>query len=290
MNTVRASSVESGGLRLAVTEEGDPGAPTVLFVHGFPDNSSVWDGVAGRLAERFHVVRYDVRGSGESEAPGGRTGYRLDRLAEDVVAVARATSPGRPVHLVGHDWGSLQGWQAITEADYQQYFGSYTSISGPCLDHMAYWIRDQLARRRYWPVVRQLLHSWYIAFFQLPVLPELSWRLPWQLRLFHARARDARNGIELYRANMLNRLTGRSLRRTSVPVQQISLTKDVFVTAGLLDAAQPWCDRLWRRELAVGHWAPRTHPGAISELISDFAAHVDGAPASSSLERARVVA
>ena len=53
MNTVRTSSVWSDGLRLLVKEQGDSGRPTVLLVHGYPDNSSVWDGMAELLAERM---------------------------------------------------------------------------------------------------------------------------------------------------------------------------------------------------------------------------------------------
>src|SRR5689334_16894269 len=100
--------VDSGGLRLAVRVTGDPGRPTVLLVHGYPDNSAVWDGVVARLAGRFRVVRYDVRGHGESDAPPDRAGYRMRHLAADLVAVVRATSPDTPVHLVAHDWGSIQ--------------------------------------------------------------------------------------------------------------------------------------------------------------------------------------
>src|ERR1051326_5334046 len=113
MNTVRASSVLSDGVRLLVKEQGVVGRPVVVLLHGYPDNSTVWDRVAELLAERFHVVRYDVRGAGGSGAPGDRGGYRLDRLAADLAAVVRAVSPGRPVHLVAHDWGSIQGWHAV---------------------------------------------------------------------------------------------------------------------------------------------------------------------------------
>ena len=45
----------------------------------------------------------------------------------------------------------------------------------------------------------------------------------------HAELRDAVNGIELYRANMIG-ADARTERRTAVPVQQIELTKDPFVS------------------------------------------------------------
>jgi NAD(P)-dependent dehydrogenase (short-subunit alcohol dehydrogenase family)/pimeloyl-ACP methyl ester carboxylesterase len=288
MNTVLASSVMSGDLRLHVTEQGDSGAAVVVLVHGYPDNSSIWDGVAERLSSRYRVVRYDVRGCGESDAPRDRRDYGLDQLAADLAAVVRAVSPGGPVHLVAHDWGSIQAWHAVTDPDLGELFASYTSISGPNLDHVAYWIRANVRRGRVGAALRQMLHSWYIGFFQLPVLPELAMRFPPMLRRLHARARDARNGIQLYRANMFNWLGQRTERRTAVPVQQIVLTRDAYVTPALAATAEPFVDRLWRRELPFTHWAPREHPAAIAEFVGDFVAHIDGAPAGRRLAGARV--
>jgi NAD(P)-dependent dehydrogenase (short-subunit alcohol dehydrogenase family)/pimeloyl-ACP methyl ester carboxylesterase len=282
MNTVRTSLVVGDGLRVLVREEGVAGRPTVLLVHGYPDDSGVWDGVAAQLRERFHVVRFDVRGAGGSEAPAARSGYALDRLAADIAAVAQAHAP---VHLVGHDWGSIQGWHAITDPRYAHLVASYTSISGPCLDHIAPLMRRDIAHLRLRPVLRQLLHSWYIGFFQLPRLPELAWRIPLLRKRFGASLRDATNGIELYRANMGR---PRTERRTSVPVQQIALALDRYVLPPLLRAAEPWCDSLWRRELPYGHWAPRTHPAEVAALISEFVDHINGRPAGRELRRARV--
>lgn len=272
MSGVRQRWVESDGVRLAVYERGSPAAPTVLLVHGYPDNASVWNGVADRLAARFHVVTYDVRGHGNSGDPPT---YHLDALTADLRAVARTVADG-PVHLVGHDWGSIQGWAALGD---DHGFRSYTSISGPDLGHVGAW------RRHPGAFVRQAAHSWYIGAFQVPVFPELVWRSRRLLRTFGADYRDARNGLELYRANMGRR---HRPRRVSVPVQQVALTMDPYVTLPLLEAADPWCDRLHRRELVAGHWAPRTHPDAVARMITDFVGHVDGAPPPRELGRARV--
>ncbi len=59
----RERRVLTGGVELCVAELGDPGRPTVVLVHGYPDSKEVWSRVAPRLAERFHVVAYDVRGT-----------------------------------------------------------------------------------------------------------------------------------------------------------------------------------------------------------------------------------
>src|SRR3954470_8680007 len=89
------------GVRLAVFETGPADAPTVVAVHGYPDNHTLWDEIAARLATEFHVVTYDVRGAGASDKPTDRAAYRMDRLTDDLIAVLDATSPDQPVHLVG---------------------------------------------------------------------------------------------------------------------------------------------------------------------------------------------
>ncbi len=285
MSVIERRWVEGDGLRLAVFEQGVADAPVIVLVHGYPDNSSVWDGVASLLAKRFRVVRYDVRGHGESNAPSSRDGYLIERLNRDLAAVVRAVSPDKPVHLVGHDWGSVQSWPAVTSPEFSSLFASYTSISGPDLEQTAAWMRRPAHLGR---VLRQLLHSWYIGAFQVPVVPELVWRIPALRAKFHATYRDARNGIELYRANMVSRLAATTTRGTDLPVQQIALTKDPFVTPGLLRSADPWCTRLWRRELVGEHWAVRSNPAAVARFVTEFIDHVDGAPAGRELARARV--
>ena len=96
----------------------------------------MWAPVVERLAERFHVVTYDVRGAGGSSAPRGSAAYRLDRLADDFDAVCRAVAPSdplRPVHLVGHDWGGIQGWEFVTRPRFAGRVASFTAIAGPAL-------------------------------------------------------------------------------------------------------------------------------------------------------------
>ena len=168
--------VRGRGVDLAVTELGDRGRTTVLLVHGFPDTSAVWASVARLLASGgFHVVAYDVRGAGASGVPDKQSDYALPVLIEDMAAVIAEVSPDAPVHLVGHDWGSIQGWEAVTGTRLAGRIASFTSISGPPLDHAALWARrhrtGHLDDRRV--AMRQAAHSWYIAAFHLPLLPEL---------------------------------------------------------------------------------------------------------------------
>ncbi|MFA1547245.1 alpha/beta fold hydrolase [Actinomadura chokoriensis] len=302
--------VRGEGVDLAVREQGDRSRPTVLLVHGYPDTHALWDEVAGLLAERFHVVRYDVRGAGASSRPFGRRRYAFDYLMSDMRAVLDATAPERKVHLVGHDWGSIQGWEAVCTMPDR--FASFTSISGPCLDHVGQWMRRGLARPTPGSLGRvagQAARSAYIYFFQTPVLPELLW-LGGLTRLFtralavgegvaprpghpaRTMARDAAAGVGLYRANMMRRLRRPADRRTDVPTQVIVPTKDLFVSPHLVGGLGERVPNLSLRPVSAGHWVPRSHPGLVARWITEHITDVQGGPLtaaeSRALDRARV--
>jgi pimeloyl-ACP methyl ester carboxylesterase len=284
-----------------VEESGDPSAPTVVLVHGYPDTSAVWDAVAAVLAEDHHVVTYDVRGMGRSSEPTGPNPYDLRHLADDLYAVAAATGGGQPVHVVGHDWGSIQAWEAVVDGDRNAALASFTTLSGPCLDHVAVQLRSTLRHPRPRPLARLLrqgLRSGYIGFFRLPVLPTALWRRggdrAWRRFLARAEgvavderhpaptlATDGERGVELYRANVARRLRRPAARATAVPVQLVVLERDAYVTPVLVADLEQWTFGLQRRSLDAGHWAPRTHPEQVAALVAEHVARVEAAqPAS----------
>jgi pimeloyl-ACP methyl ester carboxylesterase len=273
------------GVKLAVYEAGDPGAPTVVAIHGYPDNASVWDGVVQLLRERYHVVSYDVRGAGRSAAPDRRAGYRLDQLEADFNSVIEAVSPDRPVHLLAHDWGSIQGWRCVTSARLQDRIASFTSISGPGLEQAARWLRSKLrpSRRELATLLRQLGHSYYLLVFQLPVLPELGWRTGVFDRLLGGRsATDQRrladkiNGLELYRANRRPPRSAAAVARTDIPIQVLAPTGDPFVGQPLqTEAPAPYASDLRVHSVAGGHWIMQRHPDVVAQACTDLVEEVE---------------
>ncbi|RYJ30401.1 putative oxidoreductase [Streptomyces sp. L-9-10] len=294
----RVRRVRTGGIELCVAELGDPARPTVLLVHGYPDSKEVWSEVAERLADRFHVVLYDVRGHGRSTAPVPlRGGFTLEKLTDDFLAVADAVSPDRPVHLVGHDWGSVQSWEFVTVARTEGRIASFTSMSGPSLDHMGHWIKQRAARptpRRAGQLLGQGAKSWYVYLLHTPVLPELAWRGPlgrrWPKILQRVEKipggtyptsslpQDAAHGAWLYRDNVRARLRRpRADASAHAPVQLITPTGDAFLSERLYDDLEQWVPHLVRRTLPAKHWVPRTRPDQLAAWIGDFVtAHEDG--------------
>ncbi|MFE4665911.1 SDR family oxidoreductase [Streptomyces sp. NPDC056716] len=293
----RERRVATGGVELCVVELGDTAAPTVVLVHGYPDSKEVWSKVAVRLAGRFHVVLYDVRGHGRSTAPQPlRGGFTLEKLTDDFLAVADAVSPDRPVHLVGHDWGSVQSWEFVTVARTEGRIASFTSMSGPSLDHFAHWIDRRLKRptpRRVGQLLGQGARSWYVYALHTPVLPELAWRGPLGRRWLKLLERveqipgdgyptpslpqDAAHGAWLYRDNVRRRLgRPRPDAYARVPVQLITPLGDAFLSERLYDDLERWAPRLTRRTLPAKHWIPRTRPDQLSAWIEEFVMGVEG--------------
>ncbi|SDD73819.1 SDR family oxidoreductase [Streptomyces prasinopilosus] len=295
----RERRVRTGGVELCVAELGDPGRPTVVLVHGYPDSKEVWSEVAPRLAERFHVVAYDVRGHGRSTAPHPlRGGFTLEKLTDDFLAVADAVSPDEPVHLVGHDWGSVQAWEFVTVGRAEGRIASFTSMSGPSLDHFGHWIGRRLRRptpRRVGQLLGQGARSWYVYLLHTPVLPELAWRGPLGRRWPRVLERfenipgagdggyptsslpsDAAHGAWLYRDNVRTRLRApRADAYAHVPVQLVTPLEDAFLSERLHDGLELWAPRLTRRTLPAKHWVPRTHPDLLTTWITEFVTSVE---------------
>jgi pimeloyl-ACP methyl ester carboxylesterase len=277
----KSTTTSTDGTSIAVYDYGNLGAPTLICVHGYPDNASLWEPVAERLTRDFHVVTYDVRGAGESDHPSPTSAYALDRLQEDFQAVLNHAASEQPVHVLAHDWGSIQAWLFITDPELQKRIASFISISGPSLDHAGHFLR-----RRNRAGLRQLLHSWYIFYFHLPWLPELAWRTGWAHRIFNRLERqdatekrsigDYVNGMKLYRANVLPHLIRPARRHTDVPVLVVSPDADPFVTTPLQTDVRRWAPNATVKVVRGGHWIPRSDPGLVAELVREHTREVAG--------------
>lgn len=294
----RSTVTASDGLALSVHTytDVDPQRPTVLAIHGYPDNHHLWDGVAEHLAGRYNFVAYDVRGAGESARPARRSDYRFAQLISDIGTVIDSIGVGR-VHLLAHDWGSIQAWAAVTDDTVMGKVASFTSISGPHLSYAGKFLRSARGLRGLLDVIRQFLASGYIWFFLAPGLPELLIRLGVGVKLIEALGRignsstrtrpgepvrstgDYINGLNLYRANMPGPFLtpGVKLPGTTVPVQVLVPRMDVFVTPALqrYTGSIPLGSRVVPIE--GGHWVVTARPEVIARLAAEWIdRHVGG--------------
>ncbi|OBK46788.1 alpha/beta fold hydrolase [Mycobacterium sp. 1081908.1] len=282
----------SDGVALAVHAYTDIDArrATVLAVHGYPDNHHVWDGVAQELGDRYNFVAYDVRGAGESSTPTRRSGYRFTQLVDDIRAVIDSLGVDA-VHLLAHDWGSIQAWAAVTDESVMGKVASFTSISGPHLNYAGRFLRSPRTPRAVADVVKQILASAYIWFFLCPVVAELAIRSRATVKVFAAvesigrprggarrRAATTRSiddylhGLNLYRANMPGPILAppAQLPETRIPVQVLVARQDYFVSPALqrFTGSIPPDSRIVPIE--GGHWVVASHPDVVAQLTSDW--------------------
>ncbi len=283
-------TITRAGVRLAIVSDGDPAAPTVILIHGYPDTKEVWRPVMDLLASDFHVVAYDVRGAGASSAPRGPAAYGFDELRADFEAVCDALAPGRRVHLVGHDWGALQGWEFATAEAIDARLASFTALAGPALGHVLAATREPLRRGRVLKSLDRLRRSWYVLPLLAPGGPTLVWRVlfsreRWARTLevveripvddeFPAAtlSADGRHGANLYRRNIPSRvLRPAALPPARVPVQIIVPSGDRFISESYYDSAERIAPGLRRRTVQGSHWAQRARPRVVSHWIKEFA-------------------
>ena len=111
------------GLSQHILEAGDPDAPLLLLMHGFPEIAFSWRHLMPALAAAgYRVVAPDLRGAGRTT--GWEDGYDCDldafalpNLVRDNVALVRALDK-TPHAMIGHDWGSpVTAWSAMIRPD-----------------------------------------------------------------------------------------------------------------------------------------------------------------------------
>ncbi|HET9505691.1 MAG TPA: alpha/beta hydrolase [Hymenobacter sp.] len=162
--------VLTNGVRLHVVQCGPADGPLVVLLHGFPEYWFSWRAQLPALAAAgYRVWVPDQRGYNLSDKPVGVESYALPTLAADIIGLIDAAGQAQAA-VVGHDWGGIVAWYLA--AHHPGRVANTTIINVP---HPA------VVGPNIWQAPDQLLRSWYIAFFQLPGLPErLISRRNWQ--------------------------------------------------------------------------------------------------------------
>lgn len=100
----RKITIERGEFN--VREGGRKDGIPVVMLHGWPESSYCWEGVAQHLNPDFRIIAPDLRGLGDSERTMKLEAYQKLELAKDVRGIADALDIGE-FFLVGHDWGGI---------------------------------------------------------------------------------------------------------------------------------------------------------------------------------------
>lgn len=116
----------NGDLRFSALCAGE--GPVALLLHGFPDTPLTYSHQIAALADGgYRAIAVAMRGY-EPQSQPTDCDYHAARLAEDVVAWARALRDG-PVHLIGHDWGANVAFAAAAHGP--ECFTSLTVLAVP---------------------------------------------------------------------------------------------------------------------------------------------------------------
>ena len=102
---IRSETVDAAGVSLHTLVAGQPDAPLLLFLHGFPEYSGAWEDMLARLSDSFLCVAPDQRGYGRSDKPEAVSDYRTGKLVQDAAAVLTHFAP-KARAVIGHDWGA----------------------------------------------------------------------------------------------------------------------------------------------------------------------------------------
>jgi pimeloyl-ACP methyl ester carboxylesterase len=145
------------GINMHFVEKG--AGPLVVLLHGFPEMWWSWRYQISALAQAgYRAVAPDLRGYNDTDAKGP---YDVDTLRDDVVALLDHLGAEKAI-VVAHDWGGYIAWHLASTRQSRLEKLVVMNMSHPALFHRALRTR--------WS---QLRRSWYVLFFQLPVLPPL---------------------------------------------------------------------------------------------------------------------
>lgn len=258
-----------GGLHVA--RAGDPDAPPVVLLHGWPQHWWCWHKVIPALAREHHVIAPDLRGFGWSDAPSGR--YEKATLAEDVLSLLDALEVETCV-LAGHDWGGFVAWLMALRAPER-------------IDRL---------------VALSIIHPWFVpernpmavlrTLYQVPIItpvlnrvaqpnmPRIMRRIAAQgwtaqdAELYGAPYRDPAKvnaAANLYRTFLTRELTpivrGRYAReKAAMPVTVATGSEDPVITPKRLEGVRAADLRVEILD-GAGHFLPEERPDVVADLI-----------------------
>jgi pimeloyl-ACP methyl ester carboxylesterase len=161
------------GSVLHVETLGKADGPTIVLTHGWGLNSTAWWYAKHALAARYRLVVWDLPGLGRSKPPKDGK-YTIDRFAEALGAVVRASGPG-PVLLVGHSIGGMttQTFFRACPEDLRRQVAGVVLVDTSHEDPLQTMWLSPLWRALRWPVIEPMM--WLTI-----LLAPLAWLSSWQ--------------------------------------------------------------------------------------------------------------
>jgi pimeloyl-ACP methyl ester carboxylesterase len=281
--TLRHEQRLINGIRLHYVIAG--AGPLLLLLHGFPEFWYSWRHQIPLLAQHYTVVALDLRGYNESEKPRRVKDYRLSILIDDITGLIESLGEKQAI-VAGHDWGGAVAWGvAIARPETIQ---KLIILNMP---HPRLLVQHLLTNPR------QRARSWYVFFFQLPLLPELALRannfqavqamflrtsinpatfdqeVLRQYRNALAKPGALTAALNYYRAagryGLLSQIDSASV--VQHPTLVIWGKQDVALGAELNDGLERYVPNLTLRYVPnASHWVQQEHPALVSRYMLEF--------------------
>jgi pimeloyl-ACP methyl ester carboxylesterase len=277
--------IDANGIKLHCVTAG--AGELMLCLHGFPEFWYSWRYQLAEFSPEYKVVALDLRGYNDSDKPLEKSAYRMDVLIEDIKSAIAALGYQSCI-LVGHDWGGAIAWQFS-----YAYPEKVKQLIIMNLPHPAKF-------RQGLRTPQQLLKSWYIFFFQLPLLPEWVFRAKDYTAIanaFYKMAIDKSafppNVLDAYR---------QAAAKPGALTAMINYYRNVFSSLGEMKVSEEklkiptlliWgeCDTALGKELTTGtdayveeltlhyipncsHWVQQEQPQRVNRLMRDFLGQV----------------
>jgi epoxide hydrolase 4 len=279
-----ARAIAVNGLELHTIVAGPLDGPLVVLLHGFPECWYTWRKQIKPLVEAgYRVVVPDQRGYNLSDKPRGIHNYRLEALSADVVELIRAFEREKAI-VVGHDWGGVVAWHLAMH--HPEVVEKLIVMNAP---HPATYLREIRSN----PAQRR--KSWYVGFFQLPIVPEeLLGHDPIESarRFFRQGAinQEAFSSFDIhvmatalaqpdaltsminwYRAVVRDRSALENLRPIDRPALLIWAEDDMALGRSLTYGLEPWISHLKIHYLPrCGRWVQNEAPDEVNALLLAF--------------------
>ena len=279
---ITSRRIEANGLSFVLDEVGDSDT-VALCLHGFPEARIAWADHLPVFAQfGWRAVAPDMRGYGDTDRPKAISAYEVQYLIDDVAALFEALGAKRRI-LIGHDWGGVVAWQVALSG--RVALDGLIILNAPHPNVFDRVLQDG------W---RQKLKSWYVAFFQLPWLPEAQLRSRQGRGLTDVLAAQSANfspeALETYRRNILKpgaatamvnyyRANALTLSSPPTPAEKLQTPTllvwgdaDFALDAALAEGNEAYIDDFTLARLpGISHWVLHDAPDAASASIKAWA-------------------
>jgi len=277
--SIQSNLVQANGFEFSVKTSGLPEKPCIIFLHGWPESSFMWEPALTYFAnEGYFCIAPDQRGYSTNARPKNVAAYQVKHLIEDVNAI-KSHFNIKEFHLVAHDWGAEVGWQYIET--YPEQVLSFNALSVPHGRAFAKAVKTDKVQRK---------KSWYMGFFQIPLIPEIGLKFNdfkllrniWThqnepevssyIRLFKQKGALTAS-INWYRANInfFEKPNNNKERKKYLgPILLIYGNKDIAIGRTAIENNRKYVlGKYTYKELDAGHWLIQEKPNEVINIIFD---------------------